>query len=92
MNYLAIEFQNLLRQPRVRVRQAPPIEPPARAGQNPGPRPPDQPPTPLIEESDIENSAEPHLSQVRSGMGIGPGFRRDWPTRPGIPGSGLGLS
>ena len=65
MNYLAIEFQNLLRQPRVRVRQAPPIEPPARAGQNPGPRPPDQPPTPLIEESDIENSAEPHLSQVR---------------------------
>lgn len=59
----AIEFQNLLRQPRVRVRQAPAIEPPARAGQNSGPRPPDQPPTPLIEESDIDNSAEPHLSQ-----------------------------
>ena len=66
INYLAIEFQNLLRQPRVRVRQAPAIEPPARAGQNSnGPRPPDQPPTPLIDESDIDNSAEPHLSQVR---------------------------
>ena len=66
VNYLAIEFQNLLRQPRVRVRQAPAIEPPARAGQNqPGPRPPDQPPTPLIDESDIDNSPEPQLLQVR---------------------------